>query len=568
MPWIPIAAAAISAIGSGVAANATKNAQNKANDTAAKQAADAQAAQWNQYLLSRGINPGMLGVPGAAGSAVNTILPLGANINGIPAEQLILQNLFGRSGLVPAAPEEFTSDANIEAFLQANPDVLQQITDNMAGSDDTRSPAQWLKDHVSQTEAQAGGGTFTDSLKNFAQQAAQQAATGGAGNIPQGVTDANAAALASINKVYNGGFLEDELNALKGITDARTALANTGYARNAELRGGIDDVLKTRLGAAQDILGTQLGGLDAVLGSRRGAANDILGTELSALANLRGVGEAGAQGIYGAELTGADTYENAVKQAVSRSLEQNKASRALRGFSGDSSGDALLRARTLAGGYQQAGGARAQAGINLQKLLSDVRRQEAAGQLTSRSKSATSLGDASVQDALARLAANTGFATTKGSANELASLGRAGILDSDVERAIAGANLQNAGDNATLIGSNITRQLGSTGLANSLFGQQLNLQNQAAGAKYADINALLGPLGFLRQQQPATPGVIQPNIQPTINSGQIFGSGLSAVGSSLSNYFNNKSLIDALNKGNGQGNVDVAELYKTGTPAS
>ncbi len=300
--------------------------------------------------------------------------------------------------------------------------------------------------------------------------------------------------------------------------------------------------------------------MDSVLGSKKGAANDLLSTQLSGLSNVRNVGETGANNIYGAELNSAATYEEAVKQAVTRTLEQQRAQQALKGFSGGSSGDALLRARTLADGYQKSGGARAQAGVNLQGLLAQVRSAEATGQLGARSANSSSLGAANIDDSLARLAANNQFATTKGSSLEnnaieqmLAKLrqanAQAGILDADAAMQVGQANLDNAGNYAAVLGGDINRQLGSTGLANGI-GQGNNaLAATGAQAKYSDINALLSTLGFFRSgATPSNP--VQPNIQPTINNGQIIGSGLSALGSAGMDWANTQSLIKALNSRN------------------
>lgn len=605
MPWAAIIPAVATIAGGLISANGTRGAQNSANDAAAKAQQDQLAQQMALYLMQRGINPGTIaGLGGAAGSSLNTVLPLGATVGGVPAEQLIMQALFGQSGLTATTPDVYASEQNINAFFAAHPEVLQEINDARAGSDDPRTPAQWLRDHVTQTEAAVGGGTFTNHLKNFATSQVTGAGTastttppattttttaGGTtatttpppnitsapatGVIPPEITALNNAAIASLNKVYNGGFLADEQSAMDDIARARLDAAAVLQQRNDEQRGGLksiydtglgglDNVLTARNSAADSILKTQLGGLDEVLGNRRTAANNILNTELSGLANLRGVGETGARSIYGAELGVADTYENAVKQAVSRSMEANKAARALRGFSGDSSGDALMRARTLAGGYQQAGGARAQASVNLENLLNQYRTSEASGQLSARSKGATSFGDASIQDALARLSANTGNAQTRGAAGEMDALGRAtlgtdyskglaGILDSDVARATNQANLLNAGDRAQLVGGDISRQLGSLNAGTGMYSGVLNLSSQASNAKYNDINALLSSLGFFRQQQPNVPQVQQVQTNPTLNSGQIAGSALSQVGQGLGNYLNNQSLINALNQRSG-----------------
>lgn len=683
--WAVGISAAASIGGSMISANSTKKAQQGANAAAQSQADAQNQLMWDQYLMSRGINPGSL--PGITGDYVNTVLPLGAQIGGAPAEQVILDQIFGRAGLNSASPEQYLNVGLIEGMLIDNPDILQEITSQQGWETENRSPAQWLHDHIKYTEGETGGGRFTNILKEYArrnisgeektgisqkvqEQVAQATQNAGQSKIelPPEVQALQDAALKAAGNVYNGNFLNTELDALKQVTDARTSLAEAGAARNTELRAGannvlntnlagLDSILSTRNNAAQDILNTQLGGLDTVLGtrktgaksildtqlsglstllgtreqaaqdilntkltgltnvlgSRKGAANSLLDTELSGLSNVRGVQETGANNIYGAELLGADTYENAVKQAVARTLEQNKAARAIRGFGGDSSTDALTRARTLASGYQQAGGARANAGINLQNLLAQVRSAEATGQLDARSRATNSLGQADIMDALSRLDANTGFATTRGSARENDAIGRlnantgfatsigaaneqdslarlqantgfattrgasaendalarlqanltnanslAGILDSDVASAIAQASLQNAGDRAGVIGADISRQLGGLNLGAGIYGNTLSLTNQQAGAEYADINALLNSLGFIRQNQPQAPTPVQPNIQPTIGNGQIIGGALGSLGSSIGSFINTQNMIKAIN-----GNNSFAGLTKT-----
>lgn len=292
--------------GSLISANSAKNAQQGANqanaDIAARQSQDA----YNAWLASRGISPGTTGL-GTAGSAINTTLPLWSTINGQPTEQYLLQSILNRSG-VGTDPNQWLTEANVSSYLSANPDVRAQIEQNLSGSGDSRTPEQWLYADLSE------GDTNSDFISGV--KAAHQTRLAASG-IPSEYQSLQDAAVASAGKIFNGGYLDEELNALAPALAARRAAADLGFERNNEMRSRIED-------------------------------------------------------IYGAEMTGADAYGNTAMDAANRVIAQNSAKRRLQGFSGGSSYDDVLRMRTLAPALNEGAQARATAGINRAKNLSSV----------------------------------------------------------------------------------------------------------------------------------------------------------------------------------------------------
>jgi hypothetical protein len=471
--------------GSALTASATGNAQDSANATNAAIANNANQLEWNRYLISRGINPG--NVPGINGSSVNTLLPLNfVDSSGQPLESGLLQQILGIAGQTgPAHTYQNATIDDVRRYLQANPDILAAIQAQPGWENENRSPEQWFLANLATGDTNPD---FTTKFNDFlaSEVAARNTATGstvdtatlnGLLNIAPGVL------------TNGGGFLTQEQGAANQVAAARDALAAIAAQRNTEMRQKSGDILNTDLTGVQNVLDTRTGSI---------------------------------KNIYDQELLGADTYENAVKQATAAQLNQQLAARARQGYVGAGSGDAITRARILASGYQQAGGARAQAGIN----------------------QATRLGSAQDEAAQARLQYNDENARRL-----------AGILDADAASQVAQANLARQTDNASLISNDIARQIANLNQPVATYNS--TVQSQAA-APYANINALLQALGFFKQGQPATPGVITPQVQPTINGGQIAGSAISGIGSGITDYYTTQAWLNALRP---QSNYGTATTY-------
>lgn len=491
-----VAGAVISSAGAKSAANKT----NAANQSIAD---STNQTNWNQYLLSRGVSTGELsGVP--AGN-VNTVLPIGFTINGAPAEQALMNRIFsvGNTGAKYDEPGYATSGTNINSFLAANPQVrtdLEKMLDPANGGDG-RTVEQWLHD-----DAEAGDPNFLQQLTNHANASKQVAVQQQQSvTLPPQYQKLLDYGPQTLDQLYGGGFLAQQQAAQGGINDARLKLAGT-------VQQGIDEQ-RLKFG---DLNAGQLSGLDRILSTNT----------------------AGSKGIYDASMLSADTYANAVKQATSDELQRQMAQRAIKGFTGEGSGDNLLRARTLAAGYQAAGGARAAAGVDQAKRLYDIGNTDATGRFNVNS------------DYLKALST---------------------LLNSNGTAANASALLQNNTDNAAIINNDLSTRLGTMGQAGQLVTQKLGIDQQLAGAQYNDINALLQSLGFFKQNQPATPGTTAPTYQTPVNNGQIIGAGISAGASGLSNYYQNQSLINALkgvgsNSGglNAYNNAPVGASYNLG----
>jgi len=510
-----ITGAVIGIGGSLIAGNAAKKAQQAQNTANAEQAAAANEANWNQYLLSRGINPGGLaGVPGGAGSAVNTVLPLGFTAYGQGLEQVLLNRILGISpSMSPGnvSPQmSLSDDAVAQAYFDSDPGFAAEYNRHMAWSDanrppgeDDRTPVQWLRDHLAAnpdsmgdfqtfvTNTYGGGGT-----------------TGGGGG---GTTSTESWVLPpqyqrlldygpqTLDALYQGQFLAQQQAKQDEINAARSQLAGTEQMKIDELRKKYGELNQG-----------QLSDLDRILQTRT----------------------TGSQGIYDAAMLQADTFANAAKQATENELQRQSAQRALAGFVGSGSGDALMRARTLAQGYQQASGARAQAGVEQANRLYGINEADATGRFGVNSE---------------YLKALTGF------------------LDSNARAAEASALLQNTTDNAALFSNDVQTRLANLNAGGGLAQTKLQLDQLAAQAPYNDINALLGTLQFFRQNQPGTPGYTAAQYEQPISGGQIAGSALGSLGQGLSSYYQNNQLINAIKGLNTGGGTNVNPLGNSNT---
>jgi hypothetical protein len=276
-------------------------------------------------------------------------------------------------------------------------------------------------------------------------------------------------------------------------------------------------------GAIRDLfdgkyLDQQYAALAPILAARTTGAGNIYDASVRAADDIYGATETGARSIYDADLLHADTYQQAAQQALSRVLNQQAGQRARQGFVGTGSGDMLTRARLTADYAQQGAGVRAQAGQSL----------------------AQRLAEAGVTRATTKGQAGVTRATSLGTAGELDALSRLSLLTDDINRRLAGVNLP-------------------ANLAQS----DLSIRRSAADAPYAAIDSMLARLNQFRTN--ATPSSLAtPNIQPTINSGQIVGSAISNVGQAVGDYYNNKQLLDAINKMSSGGNQNaVNSIFST-----
>lgn len=449
--------------------------------------------------------------PTVATGAQNTTLPAWAlDANGNPLQPALLQQLVaiaskggsmpggnglpvatisGPSVVDPNAPiGELATEQRIAQLLQSRPDLREQIVNNMAGSDDQRTPEQWLRDHITVTEAAAGGGTFTDALRSNVGAQNPQAtgpigpgggtsgagtSTGGVTGLDPRITELISAATGTAEGIFNGS-LRNELNAgLDPIAEARRRQAELEAAkvkeqqdlsailRNTEL-GELGRVLAARTGGAESIYNASISGaagvrdagtaaaeaehaaavdkLAALLGVRREAAEAIYTASKEGATGLRTARETGAQGIYGAELTAADTYAESSQAALDRLLAQQSANRRRQGFGGGSSGSDLTKTRLTAEYLQKGAGARAGAGVNLAGRMSEAGIGYATDVGNAGVGRATTIGQANEADASARLqaavqlarqlgASNIGYAAAAGSAG----VGKATTVASAVE---------------------------------------------------------------------------------------------------------------------------------------
>lgn len=532
--------------------------------------------------------------------------------------------------------------ANVEALFASNPALKAEIVNNMAGGDDTRSPEQWLVDHITQTEAGAGGGTFTTALRQsiaqrfpstatpptgpFAPPATPAASTqpgaAGTGNnttLDPAITALIAQATGAAANIFNGQFLDEARAGLAPVQAARTAQAAAQLARINEQRdlsgqlrdtelNGLSNVTLNRVQGAANILGANVTGageirtaaeraaqmeneanvtrLAQLLGVRREAAQAIYDATSTGAAGVRDARNRGAEDIYGAELLSADTYNEAQRAALARSLTQQTARRLRQGYSGGSSGSNLGEARLTAEYFQRGAGARTAAGVGRATRLSD----SGVGYATDMGRAgvgrATTIGQANEQDSMAQLQAavqlanrlglagtnfatsvagsRTGYATSMAGINEADAIGRLQAqaddarrrltyLTSDADIARAKADEQNALDGLNLIISNQNRQTSSIGLPFQLANSDLALRTNLANQPYADIDALMRRLSSFGINQSGGANLTTATPQPVINNTQIAGGVLAGLGSAIGSYGNNQTLAQAIAQFGGGG---------------
>lgn len=326
--------------------------------------------------------------------------------------------------------------------------------------------------------------------------------------LPQSVKDMIAGSYKTGQGIYNGDTLSTELNALDPVLQSRTELAALEEARNRELRAKYGDINTTELAGLKDIYDTRTGGADA-----------IYNTAVS-----------GLKGIYDTEMTNADIYGQSSLQALNKALSQQEAERARQGFVGGGSGNALLKARTLAEGYNKGAEARGTAALNL----------------------STGEAQAGNSNALRLDQIGTEYAAGKANAN-LSNVQRlAQILDTDAARAKIAAKLQNNTDTYNVKQNDVNRRLANVGLAGQLYGQEAQIKSLQDSLRYQPTVNLFNALSTVAPRT-AAPSYqyVMPNITPVISGGQIAGGALSALGQSLGSYYSNKSLMDALKSNQG-----------------
>lgn len=294
--------------------------------------------------------------PAGTSGAANTTLPAWAvDANGKQIQPELYNQLVaqanGAANPAKAPVKNIATVENVAALFAANPTLRQGIVDNMAGSDDTRSPEQWLVDHITQTESQSGGGAYTTNLRNFLSAQAAGRDTHVVGD--DGITpNANATAATSTGtaagapgvgnnttldprisaligqstgaaaKIFDDTYLKQTQDALDPIAKARAAEAAAQLAKINEQRGlsgdlkntelaGISDVLAARTAGAGGIYNASLASAGGVRDAGTAAANDIYDTNVAKLAQVLGVRLDAAKQIYDASMTSAGGVRDA-----------------------------------------------------------------------------------------------------------------------------------------------------------------------------------------------------------------------------------------------------------------
>jgi hypothetical protein len=374
---------------------------------------------------------------------------------------------------------EIATLENVTNLFATRPELRNEIVNSMAGSEDTRSPEQWLVDHISQTEAAEGGGTFTTALRESLSgpiampadappaavttpQQPTAPATNALPGVNSGITNLIGPALTTAGGIFNGDLLRQIQTALDPIAAARLREADAQRARILEQQGLSGTLRDTELTELSKVLASRTAGaggiydatvqgaggvrdaatqaaqrehdvnvskLAELLGVRREAAEQIYSATTRGATGVRDARTTGARGIYDAELLSADTYAQSNEQALARMLAQQQATRRRQGFGGGSSGSDLTRARTTADYIQKGAGARAQAGVGYAGRISDA----GVGYATDVGRAdvgrATTVGQASEADSAAKLAAAVALARQIGATNTnyAANVGNAGV---------------------------------------------------------------------------------------------------------------------------------------------
>ena len=520
--WIvPLVAGAATAGGAAISADATADAQREQNKAAAQSAMGQSAQSFFNYLSGRGINIQQLvakypefqseyarvqaagerrdfstwlaaalqadpahpiwndiASPTPGSGAQNTTLPAWAvDANGQPLQPALLQQLValasGQNTPDKAPIGTIANLENVRALMDARPEIRAEIEAAMAGSDDQRTTEQWLVDHITQTEAQSGGGTFTTALRSYLTNPSG-AAAGGTGNtggdagaaggtgaggpagtgptttIDPAITALIPGATKTAAGIFDGTLLNELYRGLDPVAEARNREAEaqgrrieelrdlSGILKNTEL-GELGRVLGARTGGAEEIYKATISGaagvrdagtaaanaehaaavdkLQALLGVRREAAEAIYAASVEGATGLKTARETGAQGLYGAELTAADTYAESSQAALDRLLAQQSANRRRQGFGGGSSGSDLTQTRLTAEYLQKGAGARAGAGINLAGRMSEAGIGYATDVGQAGVGKATTVGQANEANANARLQAAVQLARQLGQTN-------------------------------------------------------------------------------------------------------------------------------------------------------
>lgn len=491
MSWIAVGVAG-TLVGGAVSANGAKKSQQQANATNERLADEKNAFDWNSYLLQRGINAGGTAQPGeipVGGTAVNTSLPIWATINGQPAEQALLNKLFQTSGLVAptgtgglsAQPKldasgVLGSDAALQEYYNSNPAFAAEynrhmgwIAQNSPGTD-RRSPLQWLRDGIRDDP------TGAQALQSYVAQK------------NQAIDDAIAAAQSEG---------ETQSESTTSLDPAYLDLQRKAYA-------SVNDLFDGRY------LDQQLAALAPILSARTQAAQDIYGAQNDAATSLYDATKAGANSIYDADLLQADTYQQSAQQALTRILNQNSANRARQGFVGSGSGDALTRARLMADYTQQGAGVRAGAGQSLAQRIAGADRELAGLKGGAGVTRATSLGGANEQDAISRLALLTddigrrlsGVGLPGALANNDLSIRQANASGAyaDIDALLSRLNgFKTSGTPSSLVTPNIQPVINSGQVA----GGAISSLASAFGS-YANNQQLLGAINGLNKQPSPT----------------------------------------------------------------
>jgi hypothetical protein len=232
----------------------------------------------------------------------------------------------------------YITPENAQAYLNANPQVAQEIINNAGASMNGRTPAQWLVDHINQTEAAEGGGRFTNELNNFARtnNLPQAAPNAGTAQIPNvGVTGGNYNLQEAGNQTGNYASTGTTAQSQTGQqqTQQSQTSAQTGTTTDTGTTTGTTTQSGTTTGQTQvttpfdiaSLIEGQLGGVQASDAARSAFLTDFMNTGGTGF-NAQ-VDAAIRQSLSGPQMTGTgDNARARIAGAAASDIARNNAS--------------------------------------------------------------------------------------------------------------------------------------------------------------------------------------------------------------------------------------------------
>jgi hypothetical protein len=231
----------------------------------------------------------------------------------------------------------YITPENAQAYLNANPQVAQEIINNAGASMNGRTPAQWLVDHINQTEAAEGGGRFTNELNNFARtnNLPQAAPNAGTAQIPNvGVTGGNYNLQEAGNQTGNYASTGTTAQSQTGQqqTQQSQTSAQTGTTTDTGTTTGTTTQSGTTTGQTQvttpfdiaSLIEGQLGGVQASDAARSAFLTDFMNTGGTGF-NAQ-VDAAIRQSLSGPQMTGTgDNARARIAGAAASDIARNNA---------------------------------------------------------------------------------------------------------------------------------------------------------------------------------------------------------------------------------------------------